>query len=207
MVIIKHHTRYKEIHGNDETESMEMSDHVKFHRELRKSGMNMIPANVLSKISQAASQRSKETKERINLYRFTFSPLHVLLIPKVLFSCRGYSSLQRNFRKNLTDADFWKCRGKIKTVQVDTLFPDFYHVFSYRYPAVLHHRIDRGCVLHARKGVCKEYQSRLKAFLLRYQYSVLYRYHALTQSFPVLRARVSPMPVLRNRGRLKKTNP
>lgn len=62
MVLIEHHTKYKEIHGVDETIWMERSEHDKLHHRLRREKKCNIPPEVLNKIAKAAHRRTEKCK-------------------------------------------------------------------------------------------------------------------------------------------------
>ena len=70
MGLVRHHIKYKDIHGYNQTVMMEKGEHQKLHYRLRREGKCNIPANELAKIS------SKEySKEYYKKYRYekTFS--------------------------------------------------------------------------------------------------------------------------------------
>ena len=54
MVLVRHHIKYKEIHGYDETVWMEQSEHKKLHNRLRRNGECGVPSGELRKISSSA---------------------------------------------------------------------------------------------------------------------------------------------------------
>lgn len=64
--LIEHHTKYKEIHGKDETIFMTLSEHQKLHIRLRKEGKCNIPSDKLNKISTRAHQRTEKYIEKYN---------------------------------------------------------------------------------------------------------------------------------------------
>lgn len=43
--MVEHHTKYKEIHGEDKTVFMPIREHTALHRRLRKEGKCNIPVN------------------------------------------------------------------------------------------------------------------------------------------------------------------
>ena len=55
--LVRHHIKYKEIHGVDEVVLMTRSEHFKLHRRLRDTGKCTIPSDDLCKISIAAAKR------------------------------------------------------------------------------------------------------------------------------------------------------
>jgi len=64
--LIEHHTKYKELHGVDETVWMTDSEHKKLHFKLRSKGKCNVPVAKLTKISIAAHARTKKRiKSRI----------------------------------------------------------------------------------------------------------------------------------------------
>ena len=65
--MIEHHIKYKEIHGEDLTVWMTMSEHKKLHHRLRKTGKCCIKSNVLKNIANAAYNRTgKSTQYKRN---------------------------------------------------------------------------------------------------------------------------------------------
>ena len=67
--LIEHHTKYKEIHGFDETAWMTVSEHRTLHSRLRKNGKCNIPVDELRKISKLAHSRTKKSIEARRKYR------------------------------------------------------------------------------------------------------------------------------------------
>ena len=68
-MLVQHHEKYEEIHGEDKIVMMEYGEHRKLHARLRKEGKCTIPAKELHKIAHAAYRRTKKgiaTVERIN---------------------------------------------------------------------------------------------------------------------------------------------
>lgn len=63
MVLVEHHTKYKEIHGYDETVWMEKGEHKRLHNRLRREGKCNIPVDILQRISNAAQGRTRKSKE------------------------------------------------------------------------------------------------------------------------------------------------
>lgn len=55
--IVEHHTKYKELHGYDETKFMSHGEHVSLHARLRRENKCNIPSQDLEKISKKASIR------------------------------------------------------------------------------------------------------------------------------------------------------
>ena len=68
-IMTEHHTKYKEIHGYDETVFMSESDHRLLHRKLREEGKCNIPVEEMKKISIAAYQRTSKGRENGKKYR------------------------------------------------------------------------------------------------------------------------------------------
>lgn len=66
--LLEHHTKYKEIHGVDETIWMTRSEHQKLHRRLRRDGRCKIPVDELSQIADRAFNRTKKIRERQKKY-------------------------------------------------------------------------------------------------------------------------------------------
>lgn len=56
----EHHTKYKEIHGEDKTTFISMSKHVMLHQKLRKEGKCNILPKELARISQKANARTQK---------------------------------------------------------------------------------------------------------------------------------------------------
>lgn len=69
--MIEHHTKYKEIHGYDETVWMTWSEHQKLHQQLRKEGKCTIPSDELRKISNAANSRTEKNQKYNKEYEKT----------------------------------------------------------------------------------------------------------------------------------------
>jgi hypothetical protein len=57
--LVEHHTKYKEIHGEDKTIFIPHGQHITLHRRLRKEGKCKIPSEELRKISSRACRRKK----------------------------------------------------------------------------------------------------------------------------------------------------
>jgi hypothetical protein len=64
--IIEHHVKYLEIHGEDKTVFITLSEHKLLHNRLRKEGKCKIPAEKLAKISSKAYQRTDKCKNKID---------------------------------------------------------------------------------------------------------------------------------------------
>lgn len=60
MVLVHHHVKYKEIHGEDVVVLMEQSEHMKLHYRLRHEGKCNIPSNVLQVVTVKASNRRRK---------------------------------------------------------------------------------------------------------------------------------------------------
>lgn len=58
--LIEHHTKYKEIHGKDETIFISHGEHIRLHRRLRREGKCNIPPKELEKISNRAGWRTEK---------------------------------------------------------------------------------------------------------------------------------------------------
>ena len=67
--LIEHHTKYKEIHGVDETVWLTDSEHKKLHKKLRKEGTCNVSVDVLRKISKSAYTRTEKGKKTLKDYR------------------------------------------------------------------------------------------------------------------------------------------
>ena len=67
-LLIEHHTKYKEIHGIDETKWMTTSEHRNLHNRLRREEKCDIPSEELAKISRMAVGRTKKRKEQMIEY-------------------------------------------------------------------------------------------------------------------------------------------
>ena len=65
--ILKHHKKYKEIHGIDEVVLMTKSDHVKLHMRLRKEGKCNVSIDDMKIISNRAKQRKLDILHENNL--------------------------------------------------------------------------------------------------------------------------------------------
>lgn len=64
--IVRHHIKYKEIHGEDVVIMMEWSEHQKLHYKLRREGKCKIPAETLHKFSQRANNVVNATRYNRN---------------------------------------------------------------------------------------------------------------------------------------------
>ena len=62
-MMVQHHEKYEEIHGEDKIVMMDADEHRKLHTRLRKEGKCTIPAEELQVISQAAYARTDKGKE------------------------------------------------------------------------------------------------------------------------------------------------
>ena len=67
--LVEHHTKYKEIHGVDETVWLTDSEHKKLHKKLRREGGCKIPVDELRRISKSAYARTEKGKHVHKLYR------------------------------------------------------------------------------------------------------------------------------------------
>lgn len=67
--IVEHHTKYKEIHGEDKSVFITKSEHSQLHRRLRKEGKCKISPEVLHKISHRAQGRTEKRKRYYKRYR------------------------------------------------------------------------------------------------------------------------------------------
>lgn len=80
--IIKHHIKYKEIHGIDEVILMTRSEHFKLHRRLRKEGKCNIPPDDLQRISCNASQRKPHILHKNGLFDLMFEQKQNKIVKK-----------------------------------------------------------------------------------------------------------------------------
>jgi len=73
--LIRHHVKYKEIHGVDEVVIMDKSIHTALHARLRREGKCNIPSNILCKISSTAHSRDEWVRKyrKDNIYTFMFN--------------------------------------------------------------------------------------------------------------------------------------
>lgn len=97
--LIEHHTKYKEIHGVDESVFLTVSEHKTLHNKLRKEGKCNIPVDVLQKISRKAYHRTEKFKKtptaikakqqrrlyRLNVNRLVFS-INNTVAPNLILS-------------------------------------------------------------------------------------------------------------------------
>lgn len=60
-MLVEHHTKYQELHGEDKTVWMTQSDHLKLHNRLRSEGQCNVPVDELHKISLRAHQRTEKS--------------------------------------------------------------------------------------------------------------------------------------------------
>lgn len=57
-MLVEHHVKYREIHGEDETIFITHGEHIRLHRRLRREGKCKIPVQELAKISAKAQKRT-----------------------------------------------------------------------------------------------------------------------------------------------------
>lgn len=62
--LIEHHIKYKEIHGEDKTIFMPLSEHIRLHRRLRKEGKCKISPELLHEASSRACARTEKSRMR-----------------------------------------------------------------------------------------------------------------------------------------------
>lgn len=67
-LLIEHHTKYKEIHGIDESKWMTASEHRILHNRLRRECKCTISSEELTKISHVATRRTEKDRERDREY-------------------------------------------------------------------------------------------------------------------------------------------
>lgn len=105
--LVEHHTKYREIHGEDKTVFITNSEHVMLHRRLRREGKCNIPVKDLAKISNNAYKRTeKYNKYYINHLRDIIRYGTVKI--KVPKSRLDYHKGPKSFRSNkvlLKDVD------------------------------------------------------------------------------------------------------
>lgn len=82
-MLVQHHTKYQEIHGEDKIVMMENGEHQKLHRRLRKEGKCNIPVAELTKISNVAHGR---TDKRIQSHSKSTAKYHKNNIKRISFS-------------------------------------------------------------------------------------------------------------------------
>lgn len=66
-MLIQHHKKYEELHGEDEIVLMEHGDHKRLHYNLRARGLCNVPPDVLAKISRQAHHRTTKFKIKAKL--------------------------------------------------------------------------------------------------------------------------------------------
>lgn len=75
--MIEHHTKYQEIHGEDETVWMTRSDHRLLHNRLRNTGQCNVPPDKLYRIATAANGRTaKRIQNRMRYYKDNCQSIH-----------------------------------------------------------------------------------------------------------------------------------
>lgn len=79
--LIKHHTKYKEIHGVDEVVLMNRGEHKTLHERLRREGKCKISVKELARISRHARARARK-----NIYFNTTLAPNVQLIERMMFN-------------------------------------------------------------------------------------------------------------------------
>lgn len=86
-MLVEHHTKYKEIHGIDETVWITASEHRILHNRLRREGKCNIPAKDLEKISDRAGIRTSKFKEQHKKYvkRFIRRTAFITTLEKNIF--------------------------------------------------------------------------------------------------------------------------
>lgn len=77
--IIEHHTKYKEIHGENMSVLMPRSEHIRLHIKLRRDGKCNIPPAELRKISNRANRKSRGSPEvsRSTKKRTNYKPKNI----------------------------------------------------------------------------------------------------------------------------------
>lgn len=68
-MMVQHHEKYEEIHGEDKIVMMDVDEHRKLHARLRKEGKCTIPTEELQVISQAAYARTDKGKSYYQRYQ------------------------------------------------------------------------------------------------------------------------------------------
>ena len=68
-MMVQHHEKYEEIHGEDKIVMMDADEHRKLHTRLRKEGKCTIPVEELQVISQAAYMRTDKGKSYHRKYK------------------------------------------------------------------------------------------------------------------------------------------
>lgn len=58
--LVEHHTKYIELHGEDETVFITHTEHVRLHKKLRREGKCKIHSKILRRISSAALKRTEK---------------------------------------------------------------------------------------------------------------------------------------------------
>ena len=82
-MLVQHHEKYEEIHGEDKIVMMECGEHQKLHRRLRVEGKCDITPQELAKISTAAHGR---TVKRIQAHSKSTAKYHKNNIERISFS-------------------------------------------------------------------------------------------------------------------------
>lgn len=67
-MLVQHHTKYQELHGEDEVVMMEKGEHRRLHNRLRRENKCLVPPADLAKISAAARKRSDICKAHESAY-------------------------------------------------------------------------------------------------------------------------------------------
>ena len=62
-MMVQHHRKYKELHGEDEVVMMDRGEHIRLHQRLRRSKKCLVPATELRAISNAAYLRTEKGKK------------------------------------------------------------------------------------------------------------------------------------------------
>ena len=68
-MLVQHHEKYEEIHGEDKIVMMEYGEHKRLHARLRKEGKCTIPREELKIIAHAAYRRTEKGKRYIQNYK------------------------------------------------------------------------------------------------------------------------------------------
>lgn len=76
-MLVEHHIRYKELHGEDKTVWITQSEHKKLHAKLRREQKCKLPSKELHHIASRAWRRTDKAKDKLREINKNFYENHV----------------------------------------------------------------------------------------------------------------------------------
>lgn len=117
--LIEHHTKYREIHGVDETIWMTRSEHKMLHNRLRGEKKCKISGPELAKIARKASHRTVKQKLNKLVYKHKFEG-NIRFTDTLVPNIRHHENINYNYKTGVVSCScFFEGDHSMKLMEVN----------------------------------------------------------------------------------------